>query len=325
MREHQFSSSGSGKLIAVLVAVIVCAGAAYFGYVMVMQWHDKAVRRNVAQKEAQLAETVGRLENELNRLKQETAAKPPARSTSADSPEERIQKVFGESGESVAADTMEGRKAIEAPGCFRLEKQISSFFNYLDQQGYTEAASVEAEGTREVFEQMLADIVDNPPLVVGETQDMVSLMHNQAHFFRILNEERVELIKYILNTDAEILEHAMVNFYEYYVNKGGCGDSEEAQVPLETFYEYAGFFLNTLSGKSYLMRRNSPVRCLTRYYSVRILDQANKAGLNRFGIDIRPHIRMARDDVSHQSALLYQDAYIEALNELGAKYSGVDG
>ncbi len=325
MREHQFSNSGSGKLIAVLVAVIVCAGAAYFGYVMVMQWHEKAVRRNVAQKEAQLAETVGQLENELSRLQQEREATPPAREAATDTPEERIRKVFGEAGENIGADIMESRKAIEAPDCFRLEKQISSFFNYLDQQGYPDAASVEAEGTREVFEQMLADIAENPPLIVGETQDIVSLMHNQAHFFRTLDKKRIALAKYILNADAEILEHAMVNFYEYYVNQGGCGDSEEAAVSLETLYEYAGFFLNTLSGKSYLMRRNSPVRCLTRYYSVRLLDQANKAGLNRFGIDIRPHIRLARDDVSHQNTLLYQDAYIETLNELDAKYSDGDG
>jgi len=322
MREHQFSGSGAAKLIAALVAVIICAGAAYFGYVWIMQWHDQAVSKTVAQKEAQLTAVIDQLENDTNRLQQQVAAEARARRDSVDDPARRIRKVFGEPGVKDTADTTE---AMQEPGCFRLEKQIATFFSYLDQQGYTEAASVEAGGTREVFEQMMADIAANPPLIVGETQDIVSLIHNQAHFFRTLDKNRIELIKYILNTEADILEHAMVNFYEYYVKNGGCGGKGEAGASLETFYEYASFFLNTLSGRSYLMRRGSSIRCLVRYYSVRVLDQANKAGLNRYGIDIRPHIKLARDDVSHQKTLLYQDAYLETLDALADKYIGVDG
>jgi hypothetical protein len=155
---------------------------------------------------------------------------------------------------------------------------------------------------------------------VGETQDLVSLMHNQAHFFRLLEKERIELVKYILNMDADVLEHAMGNFYDYYVEHGGCGGKRGGAVSLETLYEYAAFFLNTFSGKSYLMRRGSSMRCLVRYYSVLVLDRANKATVNRHGIDIRPHIELALDDIRHQQSLLYQDVYIKRLSELQEKY-----
>jgi hypothetical protein len=320
MADHQFRSTGAGRFIAGLVAVILIIAAGYFGYVFVMQWHRQAVEEAVASKEADCEERSERLRRLVRRLeKQLTGAVRANRLPDVkpeDEPKDRLQEVFGESEK----ETLRGLATIDTPDCFRLEKQIASFFDYLDRQGFLNAASVEAGGAREVFEQMLSSAAANPPLVVGETQDIVSLMHNQAHFFRLFDENRIRLVKYILQADADVLEHAMDNFYAYYVEKGGCGAETAAELSLGTLYEYAAFFLNTFSGKSYLLRRGSNVRCLVRYYSVLLLDKANQATLNRYGIDIRPHIELALDDIRHQKSLLYQDAYAKRLASLREKY-----
>jgi cell division septum initiation protein DivIVA len=282
-----------------------------------MEWHRAEVRTAVSKQAQELAAETEALEETIAGLKQKLEKTTEPEATPKQAAAERIEKVFGEPPEKPPVSTM---AAMDTPSCYRLEKKINAFFSYLDQRGFVEAAGIDAEGARRVFEDMVAALSAKPPLIIGETQDIVSLMHNQAHFFRTLDEKRIALIKHIMQTEADVLEHAMLNFYDYYVKLGGCGGQGEAIVSLEPLYEYASFFLNTLSGKSYLLRRDSTIRCLTRYYSVLVLDQANKATLNRYGIDIRPHIKLSLDDIRHQNALIYQDIYLERLAGLQEKY-----
>jgi len=318
MQEHQFASAGVGKYIAGLIILVVIVAAGYFGYIKVMDWHQKQVETAVKQKTDRLTEKTSELEKTVGQLKQqmeeETDTPEKRRAASA----KQIEKVFGGPPEKPAVNTMEAR---QRPDCYRLEKKIDAFFEYLDRKEAIKADAVEGKGARRVFEEMVSALSAHPPMIIGETKDIVSLMHNQAHFFRILKKERIRLVKQILNVEAGVLEHAMGNFYDYYVKLGGCGGQDEAIVSLETLYEYASFFLDTLSGKSYLLRRESNIRCLTRYYSVLVLDQANKATLNRYGIDIRPHIELVLDDVRSQNSLIYQNSYIERLEDLEKKYN----
>ena len=88
----------------------------------------------------------------------------------------------------------------------------------------------------------------------------------------------------------------------------------------KTMYEYAGYILNTLGGRSYLLRRSPKVRALTTYYCVLALDQANEEELNSKGIDIRPYIKSSLLEVKNQIGLIYQKEYINKLNELSLKY-----
>jgi hypothetical protein len=85
-------------------------------------------------------------------------------------------------------------------------------------------------------------------------------------------------------------------------------------------YEYAGFFLNTLAGKSYLLRRDSKVRILTSYYCVLIVDRANDETLNRHGIDVRPHIDFLFYDIINQRVLVNKKQYLGKLVSLKEKY-----
>jgi hypothetical protein len=86
-------------------------------------------------------------------------------------------------------------------------------------------------------------------------------------------------------------------------------------------YEYAGFLLNTLGGRSYLLRRSPKVRALTTYYCVLALDRANDEELNSKGIDIRPYIKSSLMEIKNQIGLIYQKEYIAKLSELSLKYS----
>jgi len=328
MQDHLFKHSNSGKYIAGLIAVLVLAAGAFFAYQGIMHWHRQSVQKAVEETEVALkgksdgmeaaAEQLERQMAERSRRQQKASGQSRAEAgTAQKASAEHIRNVFGEASQDRDARTM---GSMEAPSCFRLEKQIHSFFNYLDREGFVDAAGIEAEGARRVFEQTIAELAQNPPLVVGETQDIVSLMHNQAHFFRVMDKKRITLAKYLFNLDADVLEHAMHNFYLYYVEKSGCGAKAGPAVSLESLYEYASFFLNTFSGRSYLMRRPSTIRCLVRYYSVLVLDKANKATLNRHGIDIRPHIRLALDAIRNQKNLMYRQGYVEKLRALEEKY-----
>jgi hypothetical protein len=78
--------------------------------------------------------------------------------------------------------------------------------------------------------------------------------------------------------------------------------------------------LNTLAGRSYLMRRDSKVRILTTYYSVLILDKANDEQLNPGGLDIRPHIEFLLNDLQTQIGLIHQKQYLAEVKQLADKY-----
>ena len=86
-------------------------------------------------------------------------------------------------------------------------------------------------------------------------------------------------------------------------------------------YEYAGFFLHSLGGRSYLLRRDPTVRIMATYYSVLILDRANEEGLNRHGIDIRPHIDSVAEEIRNARGLVFRKDYLDTLEELKEKYT----
>ncbi len=201
--------------------------------------------------------------------------------------------------------------------CEQRQKRIDSFFDYIDEKtdGKNETHS------RDVFFQMMAALAENPPLVTGETRDLITLLRNRAHFFRVLKKERIDMVRRILKTEKDVLESAMADFYAYYISEDRCvGESEAQFMPMPALYDYAGFFLETISGKSYLMRRDSVTRSLAVYYSILVLDQAIENGLNKYGIDIREHIDFAKDDIRHRRGLIHRQQYMETLDELDNKY-----
>jgi hypothetical protein len=92
------------------------------------------------------------------------------------------------------------------------------------------------------------------------------------------------------------------------------------QPTLSTLYAYSGFFLNTLAGRSYLLRRDSKIRILTTYYSILIVDRANDEKSNSAGVDIRPQIEFLLNDLQTPIGLIYQKQYVSELLRLADKY-----
>ena len=112
----------------------------------------------------------------------------------------------------------------------------------------------------------------------------------------------------------------MATFFSWFTACHRC-EADTLNCPtLKVLYRYSGFFLNTLAGKSYLLRRDSKVRVLTTYYSVLILDRANQEMLNRDGIDIRHFVYALSYDVRNQKGLIHKRKYLEELEALREAY-----
>ncbi len=295
------------KRIAVIItAIVVSAAIGYMGYRQFMKWHENEVQTAVLHQQQKMAEESADLEYKIIQLQNKLAMiEPPAVS------DDRITEVFGKPQPIVSSEPDHS--------CDAMKNKITSFFNYLQQNSYI-GVNKNEKNPSDVFLQMVRALAANPPMIVDETRDLVSLKHNLAHFYRILQKDRIEMVKNIMATENDVIEHAMADFYTYYVTGDCCKNDDEPCVSLNTLYEYAGFFMNTFAGKSYLFRRSSAIRCLTDYYAVLVLDRANTAGINRYGIDIRPYIDLALDNITSQNNLVFQDQYLETLTGLFRKY-----
>ncbi|MEA1970226.1 MAG: hypothetical protein U9N37_01230, partial [Thermodesulfobacteriota bacterium] len=112
-----------------------------------------------------------------------------------------------------------------------------------------------------------------------------------------------------------IIEPVIEMFYGWGLreieNKSGKIEACEGDL-----YEYAAFFLNTVAGKAYLLRRKSGIRMLLTYYSILTLEMANKKTLNHYGVDIIPHVTLLIDDINRYSGLEYKDKYLERLDSI---------
>ncbi|MCF8110372.1 MAG: hypothetical protein K9J85_02680 [Desulfobacteraceae bacterium] len=294
------------RIIIVVVALVLLAVLGYFGWHRFMQWHEQEVRTAVdreKQKIEQQREEPGEDIFKSRKPKQPDKEKPEQEISGR-----RLEEVFGE---PVFRD--------QDIDCAVLEQQIKSFFEYLEK---SKGIGSGEKGAYEIFEEMINDLAMTPPLVSEETRNLSNLLKNRAHFFRVLGKERIKLVLAVLGFDTEVLEHAMDNFYNYFVAENCCEDYSGSCISDETLYEFAAFFLDTLSGQSYLMRRDAPIRALVYYYSVLVLDRAIEKGINSYGIDIRPRIEDAAGEIRDRNDLRFQRRYLETLDELREKYGG---
>lgn len=205
--------------------------------------------------------------------------------------------------------------------CQQLGNEIKAFFTRLDREDYIAPRNLNG-GTQVYVGRLLDKLFANPPVVVGETNTFFTILSNTAHFYRILKKDDVLLVKDILLNESENLEPLMALFYRWSLKAPECGSGSDLNLamPLPGLYEYAGFFLNTLGGRSYLFRRESRLRLLVRYYSVLVLDRANSQRLNSHGIDIRPSLDSLTEEMRHSQKLKNRAAYLATLTELQKKY-----
>ena len=212
------------------------------------------------------------------------------------------------------------RTPAAGDACAETREKLQGLFAYLDRQEYIAAHRL-AGGSFGHFQGLLTRLLQRPPFVMRETDDLVQVLQNRAHFFRVLGKKNTLLIREILRKEGDSMESAFAILYQALSLQEQCGAAGSAlQAPLQDVYPYAVYFLNTLGGSSYLIRRDSRVRMLTQYYSILILDQANRHRLNRLGLDIRPPLDALLGDLQGAANLTRKEEYRETLRKVRAKY-----
>ena len=294
------------KPIKIVVAILIVGIVLFLGYSMIAKWHSTKVNQAEMEREAACSEQIGRLEDHIAALEQELdriSAAPP--------PEKKLSEIFGDKTEYLSYDSKVDCKAMEA--------QIMTFFKYLDNQPYMTAYK-ENGGARQLYRETMRALTASPPMLTGELEDLISLIRNVTHLYRTLGKERIDIIKAIFENETDIIESVLAIFYIYSLPEDRCPNKRLTVPNLEAFYNYSGYFLNTLAGRSYLLRRDSKLRVLLSYYSVLVLDRANDEMLNSVGVDIRPFIDVSYYEITSQRSLVYQNQYVTELERLREKY-----
>lgn len=207
-----------------------------------------------------------------------------------------------------------------ATTCEQTAEEISAFFSALDGKDYINARQLKG-GSQKYFTRLVNKLMAKPPIVAREKESLTSILNNAAHLYRTLGKNDVALIKEILAQEGDSLESTMALFYRWSELAPKCEMTKTSvRLPLPGLYEYAGFFLNTLGGQSYLFRRETRVRMLGKYYSILVLDRANDASMNRYGIDIRPSVDSLLEEMKSTTSLAGRDTYLARLILLRDKY-----
>jgi hypothetical protein len=290
--------------VAVVFALIIIGLGAYF---MVNRWHQNQMASGRQQAQQECLEVIQKMEADLEDMRAQLET-------------ERQMRPGDEVFPSVFGTPAPGRDADSLPvDCAKVEAQMSAFFNYLDSQAYLSNQDI-AGGSAGLFRESAGLLMANPPANIAEMKDMFRLVKNVTHFYRVLGKDRLMLAKDILATEDRVLEPAMAVFYSRIVECGQPLPGDTQPLSIERLYDYAGYFLNTLGGRSYLLRRESRVRMLVSYYAILIIDRANDEKFNRYGIDVRPYIDYLFYDISNQKGLTYRERYLTRLTALRDKY-----
>ena len=295
------------KAVKVLVIVFAVVGIGLFGYHWIDDWHKRTLQQAVDQEKEDCLKKLAQMEVEIHKLSEALEVQRQAQPTSAE-----LNTVFGV--EKPVAPFQAG-----SVDCTKTTAQVAAFFQYLDSKAYLIWPGINMRA-EELFEEIAAKLSANPPTNVGEMENLYSLVKNVTHFYRVLGKDRIDLIKEILNSESAVLEPALAVMFTWLTVCNDTPNGVNVQPDLGALYQYACFFLNTLGGRSYLLRRESKVRMLVNYYCLLTLDMANDAKLNSYGLDIRPYLDYVFYDINNQKGLMYRQRYLTRLAALKDKY-----
>ena len=296
------------RAVSIFVGIVILGALGFFAYRHLSTWQNERLEKAVKQEQQLWQDKTSSLEEEVRLLQQELASvKPPIY------PKDKAAEAFGKQPGKVFQK--ERKASFE-----EIEREIASFFRYLDNQAYIASYGLKG-GTYKEFQKTVDSLSTNPPIITGEMDSLHRLLKNMAHLFRVSGKKRIKLANDILKNESDIIEPVMRAFYLWFTLKDGSKQKIKGRPSHQVLYEYSGYFLNTLAGRSYLLRRDPKVRTLTYYYCVLIIDQANDEKLNSYGLDIRPYIQKSYDEIRGQIGLVNQKEYISTLETLKQKYN----
>lgn len=204
--------------------------------------------------------------------------------------------------------------------CVTTTERIDRFYQHLDQQQYMKNYGL-TTSSKIHFTNLIQKLLNNPPQVARETDDLYTILKNTAHFFRISGKDNILMLKGILDSERGSLEKVLADYY-FLISCPDCSDTPYVlNVDPNALYEYACFFLNTMGGRLYLFRRDALSRMVVTYYAILLVDQANERNNNRYGIDLKPAIDMLIAEIEGGgSALKKQKSYLDTLYTLKEQY-----
>lgn len=204
--------------------------------------------------------------------------------------------------------------------CTDPAKQLDAFYSHLDKQPYVQAYNLQ-KSSEVHFEKLIEKLLENPPKVTRESDDLYTILRNTAHFFRISGKDNILLLKGILNREKESLEQILADYY-FLINTPECVHNKYVKdINSDALYEYACFFLNTMGGRLYLFRRDSQSRMVVTYYAILLVDLANRQQNNRHGIALKPAINMLISEMeTGGSAMKGSEDYLDLLYDLKEAY-----
>ena len=204
--------------------------------------------------------------------------------------------------------------------CTELADNVDSFFETLDSRQYIKDFKLESPSAV-YFPELIQKLVDNPPIVSGETDDLFTILQNTAHFFRIIGKKNILVLKGILDRERATFEQTLFDFYSLTKEPECLKTRFNLDIGQDPLYSYAGFFLNTMGGRLYLFRRDSMSRMVVNFYSILIIEQANREGRNKYGIAIKDAIdNLIIEIESSRIKLQMRDFYLDTLYDLKVKY-----
>jgi hypothetical protein len=219
----------------------------------------------------------------------------------------------------VSQEIVQQKRENQKEYCKRIEKDVRDFFAYLNTRNYIRHIE-EGNDTFDHFKKIVSRLASKLPIPAGESADSTVLNSNIYHLFRVLDKRDIRLIREVLANESETLEMNVELFYRWLTLGDRCPDSEGFRPSQEAVYHYAGFFLNTIGGRSYLFRRPLRLRLLGTYYSLLIVHEADKEGRNLYGIDPFPNIAPLAKEMALYNGFRFQQAYLEKLEELEKYY-----
>lgn len=251
-------------------------------------------------------------------------ATPPAATTlpeqpesSSDSPQKTSSDVASPLDEEVDNDGWEAQPSIDSEKSLT---ELNNFYTHLDSEAYMQAFQL-PEPSKDHFSKLIQKLIDNPPVVTRETDNLFTLLKNTAHFFRIIGKDNILVLKGILDREKDSVEVVLKALYQLTAQPQLLKNEYSIDLDNAALYDYAVFFLNTMGGRLYLFRRDSNSRMAVSFYAIKIIDRANDSGDSRHGIDIRPAINSLLEEMENGgNNLKKRDYYLDTLYDLKEKY-----
>lgn len=255
----------------------------------------------------------------IRKIAPETPGEPLSGSTSSEAtkikPAEGVQE--GRPSSPSSQNPYEGLTREQY--CSRVQAEISDFFSYVGNQPYYKHLAGDKKA-QELFKETIRRLASRLPIPGGEGVDTSIIINNIYYIFRSMNRNVIRLIKEFISSEGESLELDMALFYRWIMLGDECGEGADIRPSFQELYHFAGFFLNTIGGRAYLLRRPAAVGALTGYYCLLILHEANLTGRNNYGIDILPYIATIKEEIASARNLVQSEDYLIELSSMENYY-----